>query len=99
MACGKVFVISAALRGLFCRAASHWSVAASQAHLSHYGGTRPCDDNKKPPEGGCVFHYDIRDAQSAFSRAKPKIKATSGINAHVTLGNQNCMNDPIVMSK
>ncbi|EEW9263448.1 hypothetical protein D4599_24010 [Escherichia coli] len=54
---------------------------------------------KNRPKAAVFFIMILEMRSQLFSRAKPKIKATSGINAHVTLGNQNCMNDPIVMSK
>lgn len=54
---------------------------------------------KNRPKAAMFFSMILDMRSQYFSRAKPKIKATRGINAHVALGNQNCMHDPIVMSK
>jgi len=54
---------------------------------------------KNRPEAAVFFNLILEIRSQLFARAKPNIKATSGINAHVASGNQNCMNDPMVMSK
>ncbi|AXF64461.1 hypothetical protein DVA44_10225 [Leclercia sp. W17] len=54
---------------------------------------------KNRPEAVMFFNLILEISIQFFSRAKPKSKATRGISTHVALGNQNCMNDPIVMSK
>lgn len=44
-------------------------------------------------------HHDNRKFSQPLSLANPNSKATRGINPHVTLGNQYCITEPIVMSK